>query len=99
MRTASSICFVAGWMLAGCATHVGDIHVYGAVWAVSREDIRAAVAAARAAPRWQEPIAYVDIAGHNTITIVHLSEGLPTYFDVNRVGGRWRYMRSYFYIE
>ena len=96
-----SLVWIAGLCgFSSCATRADSIRAYGPVWMVSPDDIRAAVAADRAAPRKhdEKAIDYVEVVGSNTIWVHHEPTG-ASYCEVKRVKGRWRYIQSWLYIE
>jgi hypothetical protein len=111
VRALTITCFAAASVSVSCATHVGDIPAYGAVWAISRDDLRAAtIACHKYFPKGYTAcsIRSIDVAGHNTLTILAAGEpgwtrqGLPTtgscpaaYYEMRRINGTWRCTESY----
>jgi hypothetical protein len=72
MRAITVTCFIAASLSVSCMTHVGDVPAYGAVWAVFRDDFRAAAAACqRNFPKDYTgcSIRSIDVAGHNTLEV------------------------------
>jgi len=85
--------FAAGCLLAGCVTAPGNVQAVGFVWLVSRDDLRAAIAADQAEPHtgmYPKRIIYVEVVSRDQVDIYHLRE-YPGHDTVRRIKGKWRY--------
>jgi len=88
-------------MLASCATLEPDhIPVYGEVWTVSTEDIRAAIAAARAGDPKNRTARIYNVKVHNRdeIYVAFGNDGLGDEgpeAQVKRIRGKWHYIETW----
>jgi hypothetical protein len=97
--------FMAAAVLASAFTACGtlqpeNVPIYGAAWSVTRDDIHAAIAAARAGDPQNRTARIYNIKVHNRSEIYvsfgndGLSEVGPE-AQVKRINGKWRYIETW----
>jgi len=97
-----SLGFVAAVLLINSCVSLGpgEPRAYGFVWTVSQADMRAAIAASRSRSP-SERITHLDVQGHDTIYvyIVGSMPPIPTYNEIRRISGKWRYVGGYMVVR
>jgi hypothetical protein len=99
MRRAVTVSIIAA-TLSSCALFTDRTVVSGYVWLVSKDDIRAAIAAARSGESKlrSAPIYEVTVESSSEIHVYvgHTGPyGSGKYAEVRKLAGRWRYITSW----
>jgi len=89
----------SAFAFSSCAFFTNDTVVSGAVWPVSKDDIRAAIAAARVGEKDLKtaPIYEVTVASRYEIRVYigHTNSTGSQYAEVRKINGKWRYITSW----